>query len=219
MTFNIVLNPGFESYASSTDFNNWNEYKSGTSTIMTETTIIHSGSTSCKISVDASNSLCGISTPAGQNMTVIPNTKYRFSIWLQSSTSGQMEIGLMNNTQGTYLKSDGTWSNVGVITRIQVNTTTNWVQWYIDFTTQNEQTQISIFDLKRTGSGPSQANRIFYVDDISISPSFINLDETVTLTDSMQYSTIILRGAGYLYPGIPKMIIQGEKPVHTLRNP
>lgn len=85
---NIIVNGGFEDWASATDLSNWTEQLSGSSTINRDDTTVHSGNYAMRIDKDASGSGAfiygGVPLNAG--------TWYLTSIWMKCTNIANVQV-------------------------------------------------------------------------------------------------------------------------------
>lgn len=137
-----LSNPGFESWASSTNANNWTETVSGSSTVLEESTEKVSGSKSAKITVDSSANNVSVA----QTISTTANKWLSFSAWLKSTVNGKNFRIVPTNTS----LSDG-----------PLTLTDQWEKYTVTaFATSTS----PVMTLVRTvGSG----NHITYIDDCS----------------------------------------------------
>lgn len=147
------------------DFSSWTEVVAGTSTITADTTQSVEGGVSAKLSVDASNSSCQIQLDS--TFPCKASTKYRFVCRAKSDTAGQLQVGFQDGGTNFLQANKTAWG--GVQAFFDLDTTTSWKTFIIDFSTDVGQTGLRIVPLKRSGTA-TQASRIFWVDKAQIFP-------------------------------------------------
>lgn len=93
-----ILNGGFETAGGGGGdvFADWIESTSGASTVNRDTTDFHSGTASCRLDVDGSNSIVGISRAA----LVTIGKNYRLRFWAKASANTTSALRLSNQLPG-----------------------------------------------------------------------------------------------------------------------
>jgi len=109
-----LTNAGFESWTSDTNCDDWTEYKTGSSTINKEATLIHGGAYSARLDVDESSSNVAI-----QNYSVLAiHVWYSINVWARSSASGiTFRIDPYVGLVGLSKNLGETWTNYTVTDR------------------------------------------------------------------------------------------------------
>ena len=88
---NLLVDPGFEDWASATDLADWAESLSGTSSINREDVVVHSGDFAARADIDSSNSQGRLQ----QAVTLAQYAWFRSSVWAMTDTasrSAQMQF-------------------------------------------------------------------------------------------------------------------------------
>ena len=88
----LLTDGGLEDWASATDLTSWTESLTGTSTVNREATVIHGGTYSARLDVDASNSACRI-----QQGIATAGRWYTVSVFARSD-SGTPQIGIADES-------------------------------------------------------------------------------------------------------------------------
>ena len=139
----IATDGGFEDWASATDLTNWTETISGTSTVNRESTIVNSGTFSCRLDVDGSNSLVQVHQFHGE---ISAGDFVELSIWAKvDSITGNPTFQL----------------TIGANTWVSPVLTTTWTQYTAIIQSPTTNPLISV---KRNNA----ANRLLYFDDMTI---------------------------------------------------
>ena len=124
----------------------WVESASGSGVIADETTTIHAGSHSAKLSISAvSSSWAIVHIPPG---TLIPGNRYRIEFWARTDGTGATLLCQDTTTSADYLAP--------------TTLTTTWTKYTSEFTAASTQCKLGV-------SSSSQA-MVAYLDDVTITP-------------------------------------------------
>ena len=102
----LLTDGALENWNSAADLASWSENKSGSSTINREGTIVHGGSYSCRLDVDASNS----AVYPGQNTSLPLGAWVQASAWLYASASGKTAKVYLGSLSGPDLNPGPAWT-------------------------------------------------------------------------------------------------------------
>lgn len=140
-----TLNGGFETAGGGglDALANWSESAGGSSTITRDTTEYHSGTASCRLSIDSANSNANIS----QSLLRI-GKRYKLSIWAKTDSAGV--------AQGARVESDSAGSNTQVTSAL----TADWVRYELVFVATS-----TSFMLKRGGTLSTVS---IWIDDVEL---------------------------------------------------
>lgn len=104
---------GLEAWTSPTNLTSWAELIAGTSTVNQETTVVHGGSNSCRLDVDASNSAAQVNQSVGQAVG-----EWRINrVWAQANANDKsIRLDCGGNTP-TQVIPNGSWLQVISVVR------------------------------------------------------------------------------------------------------
>lgn len=173
---NFLTNGNFESWASTTDVNNWTEYITGTSTVNREAVLQHSGTYCVRMDVDASNSLVYIH----QNITLYKDTTYNLDFWYLTSATKTARYRIKDNTTGKYLQVDGSW---GLIYDFVLSPVTSWTNISKTFIPETNGTYSIIF------RNLSAASSSIYFDDVTVT-DVSNISHLINFSNDSGFVTI-----------------------------
>ena len=154
-----VLDDGLEDWTSSTNLTNWTESVSGTSSVNRESTEIHGGTYSAKLTVDASNSNVSITK---SSITLTSGKSYKLSFWYkQSAFSKSWVLYLRDSTSTVYLGPTGVWTTGG----FTIPYSTEWTYYELKFTAHPSYTNYQLIFQRSSAASTSM-----YIDDVKIEP-------------------------------------------------
>lgn len=153
----IYSNPSFESLDGANDFSDYAEIANGASTIIAETTIVHSGGISLKVTEGAGGAPQNAVTYQGDPatvLTVIAETNYIWTFYSRGdgTNAGKYRIYDVSNAGDIVAESHLT------------NTSTSWVKESFPFTTPAGCTSVRLYQTSKAGT----AGAIAYFDDNSL---------------------------------------------------
>lgn len=126
---NLLTDGGLNEWLSATNLEHWTESIAGTSTVNREATEKIEGTYSCRLDVDAGNSIVYIHQG---NISLTPLKRYKLVIWYMNSVAGKTTDFTIRDSSGTvYLKEDDTW-NVGYY-GITLPNSTIWKKYELFF--------------------------------------------------------------------------------------
>jgi len=156
---NLLTDGGLNLWGDATHLTHWAEDITGSSTINRESTEKIEGNFSCRLDVDAGNSLVAIYQ---LNIPLTPNKKHELIIWYMNSAEGKTTaFTCWDMGSNVWLKEDGTW-NVGVYT-ITLPNSTVWKKYELDFYGHPDYSTYQIY-IKRSEA----ASSLIYLDKVSI---------------------------------------------------
>lgn len=86
-------------------FASWTETVSGTSTVVRDTTVFDTGSASCRLDIDASNSICGVSSNVGS-----AGRRYRVALRAKASANAVTLAVILGSTSQQTFSLTTSWS-------------------------------------------------------------------------------------------------------------
>jgi len=154
----VLTDGGLNVWTSPTNLTNWTETVLGTSSINKEAAEKVEGDFSCRIDVDAGNSLSSFN----QAFSMVSEKRYKVIIWYKNSAVGKTaQFQIRDSASNVYLKSDGTWQGGAVF--ITLPNSTTWTPFELEFDAHAAYTDYQIY-LKVL----SAASSSIYFDDVSI---------------------------------------------------
>lgn len=163
-----LTNGGFESWASSTDANNWTETPGAAITVNQETTIVYRGTSVLRFTATAAAN--GDSATERQDATTVSGMLYRLSFAYQTDPGNpqglDLRVRVHNQADGTAnLQADGRSFAASPVSLPLPPTGGEWKRAVFDFRAQWTTTRL-IFSLENN-TGSAATGRA-YVDDVSI---------------------------------------------------
>jgi len=165
---NLLTDGGLNEWDDADNLTRWSKTENGTSTVNREATEKIEGDYSCRLDIDASNSVCQIYQV---NVPLTSLKRYKIIIWYKNSVAGKTcQFYIRNTGNNVYLKEDGTW-NVGLYQIVLPNSLV-WTPYELPFYAHADYSSYIV--LLQTKTAPSSS---IYFDNISIkelTPSLIN---------------------------------------------
>lgn len=162
----LLVDGGFETWASSTNLTVWSEGLTGGSTINRESTIINGGAFSIRMAIDSSGNPAEIAVDLG---TLTPGGVYVARVVAQAASwvgGESVKIKLKNTAgAGTYLQADGTWAATAVYIDLPIKES-GWQDLFYMFRADPHITGSTHQIYIRSGTG--LASRNLYLDDASV---------------------------------------------------
>lgn len=155
---NLLTDGGLNLWDDATHLTEWSETVLGTSTINREATEKIEGAFSCRIDVDASNSLSYFD----QSFSMIPLKRHKVVIWyMNSAVDKTARFRIKNSGNNVYLKEDGTWQAGEIY--ITLPNSIIWTPYELEFYAHADYSDYQI--LLRVLSA---ASSLIYFDEVSI---------------------------------------------------
>lgn len=152
---NVIQNGNLESWASSSNANNWTE----SGTVAQNSTSPHGGTYDAK--------LTGSTSSLTQYATVRPGEPYRLDLWAKVVTGNTAAVFVNCEQTGLWLQSDGSW---GSFAACLTTTSTSYTNLTLNFTVQSyatlmtEEPRLLVYLYHNSGSGD-----VFF-DDVALYP-------------------------------------------------
>jgi len=173
-----LANETLEFWTSATDAVSWTEEKYGSSTVARESSIVHGGTYSVKCTVVA-----GANADLFQQVTLLPNTRYRFGGWYRSDGTANGWVVVYAGASFAYeLRGDigaPSWVAGTGQGMTPLGPTTSWTRFDCLFTTRSEY----VLYLFAVGTHTS-VNGSTYWDDLEVVP----VDEE---TDALVWQRVV----------------------------
>ena len=154
----MLVNPGFETPGTGNNrFATWVNPSLDKPQITADTSVKHSGTTSCKITRTSDTNW--YSPQVYQTITVTPNTQYRLSFWVYGDGTYQGSYALYDNTHAAYISSAPTQGGFSSASQNKVTAI---------FTTPTGCTSLRLFLTVGGATGSTPSGAFAYFDDVAI---------------------------------------------------
>lgn len=152
-----TVDPGLEAWDSATSPTSWTATINGTSTVNKETSIVHSGSYSCRLDIDSSNSVASID----QTITLVAGKGYVASVWYRTTSGASALMRIYDASSNVWLDSSSEWQTSSQ--DISLVASSAWTNYKIDFPAHASYTSYKIYISNDAATSQSIA-----IDDVNV---------------------------------------------------
>jgi hypothetical protein len=159
----ILIDGGFNIWASLFNLEYWSESISGSSTINREQNTKIEGNYSLRLDIDASNNGLYVY----QAITLVNTRTYKLTIWYKTAAGKTAKFWLNNSGSNVFLKSDGSWQETA--NEITLPASTSWTRYDLYFFAHGSYQSYVLYLGRETAASSS-----IYYDRCSIASAFNN---------------------------------------------